>query len=229
MASAKKIAASILSADFARLGEDVNTVLAAGADWIHFDVMDQNFVPNLTLGPMVCQSLRDFGVTAPIDVHLMVKPVDLMIERFAQAGATHITFHPEASEDVDRSLDLIHQLNCTAGLALNPDVDLTSVDPFWEKLELLLLMSVYPGFGGQVFMDSVIDKVVTAREKMDQLASAVTLQIDGGINQDNISQLACAGVDVFVMGSAIFSSENYQETLANLRHQIRADATLQIK
>ena len=216
----KLIAASILSANFAKLGDDVNAVLKAGVDWVHFDVMDQHFVPNLTLGPMVCQSLRDFEISAPIDVHLMVKPVDLMIERFAKAGATHITFHPEASDDVSYSLDLIHGFGCTAGLALNPDVDLSVIENYWGKIDLLLLMSVFPGFGGQVFIADAINKIALARKEIDALSNKVMLQVDGGVNARNLSEVSIAGADVFVMGSAIFADQDYVQRLVMLRDQI---------
>lgn len=210
------IAPSILSANFAKLGEEVNSALAAGAQWIHFDVMDNHYVPNLTIGPLVCQSLRDFGITAPIDVHLMVKPVDRIIPDFAKAGATMITFHPEASDHIDRSLQLIKSLGCQAGIVLNPATPINVLDHIMDKLDMILLMSVNPGFPGQSFISSVMPKIKAVREKIDQSGLPIRLQIDGGVKLDNIQEIAQAGVDTFVMGSAFFSSKNYSETMQKI-------------
>ena len=198
------IAPSILSADFARLGEEVDAVLKAGADWVHFDVMDNHYVPNLTIGPMVCKALRNYGVTAPIDVHLMVKPVDSLIEDFAKAGATFITFHPEASDHVDRSLELVKSFGCKTGLVLNPETSLDSLDSCWDRLDMVLLMSVNPGFGGQDFIPSVLDKISVLRKTIDQKKLNIRLEVDGGIKLDNIAEVANAGADTFVSGSGIF-------------------------
>ena len=186
------IAPSILSADFARLGEEVDAVLKAGADWVHFDVMDNHYVPNLTIGPMVCKALRNYGVTAPIDVHLMVKPVDSLIEDFAKAGATFITFHPEASDHVDRSLELVKSFGCKTGLVLNPETSLDSLDSCWDRLDMVLLMSVNPGFGGQDFIPSVLDKISVLRKTIDQKKLNIRLEVDGGIKLDNIAEVANA-------------------------------------
>ncbi|MGM8227715.1 ribulose-phosphate 3-epimerase [Cellvibrio sp. ARAG 10.3] len=215
-----RIAPSILSADFARLGEEVDAVLAAGADMIHFDVMDNHYVPNLTIGPMVCKALRKYGVTAPIDVHLMVEPVDDLIGQFADAGATFITFHPEASRHVDRSLQLIKDRGCFAGLVLNPASSLDEVKYVMEKMDMLLLMSVNPGFGGQQFIPYVLDKVREARALIDASGYNIRLEVDGGVSTENIRALAAAGVDTFVSGSAIFNTDNYAATIASMRAEL---------
>lgn len=212
-----KIAPSILSANFARLGEEVDAVLAAGADWVHFDVMDNHYVPNLTIGPMVCKALRQHGVTAPIDVHLMVEPVDDMIRMFADAGATYITFHPEASRHVDRSLQLIRSLGCKAGLVLNPATGLESARYVMDKLDMLLLMSVNPGFGGQKFIPATLDKLREARQLIDASGQDIRLEIDGGVTRDNIAEIAAAGADTFVAGSAIFNADDYAEVIRAMR------------
>ena len=217
------IAPSILSADFSRLGEEVNSVLKAGADWIHFDVMDNHYVPNLTIGPMVCQSLRDYGITAPIDVHLMVKPVDQLIKSFSKAGATYITFHPEASDDVDRSLDLIKANGCKAGLVLNPDISIEVLDSFLDKLDMILLMSVFPGFGGQEFIDSVLDKVTKMRSIINKNNLKTRLEIDGGIKLENIREVADAGADTFVSGSAVFGEPDYSEIIQKMRDSLKVE------
>ena len=217
------IAPSILSADFSRLGEEVNSVLKAGADWIHFDVMDNHYVPNLTIGPMVCQSLREYGITAPIDVHLMVKPVDQLIKSFSKAGATYITFHPEASDDVDRSLDLIKDNGCKAGLVLNPDISIEVLDGFLDKLDMILLMSVFPGFGGQEFIDSVLDKVTKMRSIINKNNLKTRLEIDGGIKLENIREVADAGADTFVSGSAIFGEPDYSEIIQKMRDSLKVE------
>ncbi|MDR5898607.1 ribulose-phosphate 3-epimerase [Halomonas vilamensis] len=200
------IAPSILSANFARLGEEVDNVLASGADWVHFDVMDNHYVPNLTIGPMVCQALRDHGVTAPIDVHLMVKPVDQLIGDFINAGASMITFHPEASDHIDRSLQLIRDGGCQAGLVFNPATPLSYLDYVLDKIDMVLLMSVNPGFGGQAFLPSTLDKLREARAKIDATGRAIRLEVDGGVKVDNIAEVAAAGADTFVAGSAIFKA-----------------------
>lgn len=215
------IAASILSADFARLGEEVTAVLKAGADMIHFDVMDNHYVPNLTVGPLVCKALRDYGITAPIDVHLMVTPVDNLIEAFAKAGATYITFHPDASTHVDRSLQLIRDHGCKSGLALNPASSLESIKYVIDKLDMILLMSVNPGFAGQNFINATLDKIKELRHWLDEKKLDIRLEVDGGIKVDNIATIAAAGADVFVMGSAIFSNGNYEETFSKLRQQLK--------
>ena len=214
------IAPSILSADFARLGEEVDAVLEAGADWVHFDVMDNHFVPNLTIGPMVCKALRDYGVTAPIDVHLMVKPVDSLIEDFAKAGATYITFHPEASDRVDRSLQLVKNHGCKTGLVLNPETSLNLLDNCWDKLDMVLLMSVNPGFGGQDFIPSVLDKISALRKTIDKKRLNIRLEVDGGVNVDNIRSLADIGVDTFVAGSAIFNQPDYSKVISQMREKL---------
>ena len=217
------IAPSILSADFSRLGEEVNSVLEAGADWVHFDVMDNHYVPNLTIGPMVCQSLRDYGITAPIDVHLMVEPVDQLIKSFSKAGATYITFHPEASDDVDRSLNLIKDSGCKAGLVLNPDIPIEVLDGFLDKLDMILLMSVFPGFGGQEFIDSVLEKVTKMRSIINENSLETRLEIDGGIKLKNIKEVADAGADTFVSGSAIFGEPDYSEIIRKMRDSLKAE------
>jgi len=214
------IAPSILSANFARLGEEVDHVLAAGADVVHFDVMDNHYVPNLTIGPMVCEALRKHGVTAPIDVHLMVSPVDRLIGEFAQAGATYITFHPEASEHIDRSLQLVRDAGCKTGLVFNPATPLHYLDHVMDKLDMILLMSVNPGFGGQSFIPQSLDKLAQVREKIDASGCAIRLEIDGGVKVENIAQIKAAGADTFVAGSAIFNSEDYQATIDAMREQI---------
>jgi len=214
------IAPSILSADFARLGDEVNAVLKAGADIVHFDVMDNHYVPNLTIGPLVCEALRKHGVTAPIDVHLMVKPVDRIIPDFAKAGASIITFHPEASEHIDRSLALIKEQGCQAGLVFNPATPLHYLDYVMDKLDMILLMSVNPGFGGQQFIPAVLPKIAEVRKRIDASGRNVRLEIDGGVKIDNIAAIAAAGVDTFVAGSAIFSAKDYAATIAAMRAEI---------
>ena len=216
------IAPSILSADFARLGEDVCAVLDAGADIIHFDVMDNHFVPNLTIGPMICQSLRDFGIQAPIDVHLMIEPVDRIIPDFAEAGANYITFHPEASRHVHRTIEMIHDNGCKAGLVLNPATSLDWLEHVIEDLEIVLIMSVNPGFGGQKFIDSSLSKLLAVRQLIDQAGKEIRLEIDGGVKTDNIRKVAAAGADTFVAGSAIFGSNDYSATIAKMKAEIRA-------
>ena len=214
------LAPSILSADFARLGEEVDAVLTAGADWVHFDVMDNHYVPNLTIGPMVCSALRDYGVNAPIDVHLMVKPVDSLIEDFAKAGATYISFHPEASDHVDRSLQLVKKYGCKTGLVLNPATSLNLLENCWDKLDMVLLMSVNPGFAGQNFIPSVLDKISTLRRSIDDKNLNIRLEVDGGIKLDNIAEVSKAGADTFVSGSAIFREKNYQEVISKMRQSL---------
>jgi len=211
------IAPSILSADFARLGEDARAVLDAGADWVHFDVMDNHYVPNLTIGPMVCQALRDFGIEAPIDVHLMVEPVDGLVPGFAAAGASLISFHPEASRHVDRTLQLIHASGCQAGLVLNPSTPLEILDWTLAKVDLVLLMSVNPGFGGQSFIPHTLEKVRRLRQMIDTSGCAVRLEVDGGVKVDNIAAIAAAGADTFVAGSAIFGSADYGRTISQMK------------
>jgi len=214
------IAPSILSANFARLGDDVSAVLAAGADVVHFDVMDNHFVPNLTIGPLVCEALRNHGITAPIDVHLMVEPVDRLIPDFAKAGANYITFHPEASRHVHRTLGLIRDLGCKAGLVFNPATPLTWLEHVIEDLDMVLIMSVNPGFGGQKFIDSSLKKIREAREIIDASGRDIRLEIDGGVKTDNIGLIAAAGADTFVAGSAIFGSDDYAATISAMRVEI---------
>jgi ribulose-phosphate 3-epimerase len=214
------ISPSILSADFARLGEDTRAVLDAGADWVHFDVMDNHFVPNLTIGPMVCKALRKYGITEPIDVHLMVQPVDDLIVQFADAGANMITFHPEASIHVDRSINLIKENGCEAGLVFNPTTDLNVLDWTLEQLDMVLLMSVNPGFGGQSFIPYVMKKISRVRAMIDASDRNIRLEIDGGVTLDNIGSLAVAGIDTFVSGSAIFGTDDYAKTIAGMRKSI---------
>ena len=215
-----KIAPSILSADFARLGEEVEAVLEAGADIVHFDVMDNHYVPNLTIGPMVCEALRKHGIKAPIDVHLMVKPVDDMIRSFIDAGATYITFHPEASEHIDRSLQLIRDGGCKAGLVFNPATPLHHLNYVLDKVDMVLLMSVNPGFGGQKFIPGTLDKLREARALIKASGRDIRLEIDGGVNVKNIRQIAEAGADTFVAGSAIFNSDSYEATINTMRDEL---------
>ncbi|MGO0305812.1 ribulose-phosphate 3-epimerase [Endozoicomonas acroporae] len=214
------IAPSILSADFARLGEEVDHVLAAGADWIHFDVMDNHYVPNLTLGPMVCKALRKHGVSAPIDVHLMVTPVDRIIGDFIEAGASMITFHPEASEHIDRSLQLIREGGCQAGLVLNPATSPDVLEYVMDKLDMILLMSVNPGFGGQKFIPSTLKKLCRVRKLIDDSGLNIRLQVDGGVSASNIRQIAEAGADTFVAGSAIFGADSYKDVVTQMRSEL---------
>ncbi|MFQ5468846.1 MAG: ribulose-phosphate 3-epimerase [Gammaproteobacteria bacterium] len=214
------IAPSILSADFARLGEEVTHVLEAGADIVHFDVMDNHYVPNLTIGPLVCEALRSHGVTADIDVHLMVKPVDRIIPDFAKAGASYITFHPEASEHIDRSLQLIHDTGCKSGLVFNPATPLTVLEHVLDKIDMVLLMSVNPGFGGQSFIPSTLNKLRQARKIIDDSGLDIRLEIDGGVKVDNIKEIAEAGADTFVAGSAIFNTADYKETIDAMRAEL---------
>jgi ribulose-phosphate 3-epimerase len=214
------IAPSILSADFARLGEEVRDVLAAGADVVHFDVMDNHYVPNLTIGPLVCEALRKAGVTAPIDVHLMVRPVDRIVPDFAKAGATWISFHPEASDHVDRTIGLIREHGCRPGLVLNPATPIHWLDHVLDKLDLVLLMSVNPGFGGQSFMPGVLPKIERVRELIDRSGREVRLEVDGGVKIDNIETIAAAGADTFVAGSAIFGTRDYRATIYAMREKI---------
>ncbi len=214
------IAPSILSADMARLGEESQAVLDAGADFIHIDVMDNHYVPNLTFGPVVVQALRDFGISAPLDVHLMIKPVDRIIPEFAKAGASYITFHPEASEHIDRSLQLIHDNGCKSGLVFNPATPLDLLNHVLDKIDMVLLMSVNPGFGGQSFIDSSFDKLREARKIIDNSGYDIRLEIDGGVKLDNIREIAEAGADTFVAGSAIFGSNDYKSTISSMREQL---------
>ncbi len=217
-----KIAPSILSADFARLGAEVDAVLEAGADIVHFDVMDNHYVPNLTIGPMVCKALRDYGVTAPIDVHLMVSPVDQLIGDFAAAGATYITFHPEASLHIDRSLQLIRDAGCKAGLVFNPATPLDAASYVMDKLDMILLMSVNPGFGGQSFIPSTLSKLAEARELIDSVDREIRLEVDGGVSAANIREVAEAGADTFVAGSAIFNADSYADVIGTMRDELSA-------
>jgi ribulose-phosphate 3-epimerase len=214
------IAPSILSADFARLGEEVRNVLDAGADIVHFDVMDNHYVPNLTIGPLVCEALRKAGITAPIDVHLMVKPVDRIVPDFAKAGATWITFHPEASEHVDRTIGLIREHGCRPGLVLNPATPVNWLDHVLDKIDMVLLMSVNPGFGGQSFIPSALPKIAQVRAMIDRSGREIRLEVDGGVKVDNIEAVAAAGADTFVAGSAIFGAKDYRATIAAMREKI---------
>jgi len=216
------IAPSILSADFSRLGEEVDSVIQAGADIIHFDVMDNHFVPNLTIGPLVCESLREYGIKAPIDVHLMTEPVDSLIKDFASAGATYITFHPEASTHIHRSLELIRSLSCKSGLVFSPGTPLNCLEHLIEEIDMILIMSVNPGFGGQSFIRSSLDKISASRRLISESDRDIRLEVDGGVKIDNIAEIASAGADTFVAGSAIFGSENYQETISSMRREINS-------
>lgn len=215
-----KIAPSILSADFARLGEEVENVLAAGADYVHFDVMDNHYVPNLTIGPMVCKALRNYGIEAPIDVHLMVKPVDRIIGDFVDAGASIITFHPEASEHIDRSLAMIREGGCQSGLVFNPATPLSYLEYVMDKVDMVLLMSVNPGFGGQKFIPGTLDKLRQAREMIERSGRDIRLEIDGGVGIGNIREIAEAGADTFVAGSAIFNTDDYKTTIDTMRAEL---------
>ncbi|CAC9442773.1 ribulose-phosphate 3-epimerase [bacterium endosymbiont of Bathymodiolus sp. 5 South] len=220
MKQANFIAPSILAADFAKLGEEVDTVLSAGADIVHFDVMDNHYVPNLTIGPLVCEALRNHGVSAPIDVHLMVKPVDRIIPDFIAAGASYITFHPEASEHIDRTLGMIKEAGCKAGLVFNPATPLQVLENVMDKLDMILLMSVNPGFGGQSFIPHTLEKCKQVRQLIDASGKDIRLEIDGGVKIDNIREVASAGADTFVAGSAIFNTDNYKATIDKMRAEL---------
>ena len=217
-----KIAPSILSADFSRLGEDVKAVIDAGADIVHFDVMDNHYVPNLTIGPLVCSALRSFGIKEIIDVHLMIKPVDRIIPDFAEAGADYITFHPEASDHVDRTINLIRENGCKPGLVLNPASSLTYLDNCIDSIDMILLMSVNPGFGGQKFIDSTLNKITKVRSLIDKVGKDIRLEVDGGINIENIAEVAKAGADTFVAGSAIFNSDDYAKTIKSMKDKLQS-------
>ena len=216
------IAPSILSADFARLGDEVTAVVDAGADLIHFDVMDNHYVPNLTVGPLVCDALRRYGIDTPIDVHLMVKPVDRIIPDFAAAGASMISIHPEATEHVDRTLQMIREHGCKAGLVFNPATPLNWLDHLLERIDYVLIMSVNPGFGGQAFIDSALEKIAAVRQIVDRSGRRIRIEVDGGVKTDNIGRIASAGADIFVAGSAIFGAKSYAETIAAMRREIAA-------
>ena len=216
------IAPSILSADLARLGEEVENVLKCGGDVVHFDVMDNHYVPNLTFGPVVCKALRDYGITAPIDVHLMVKPVDRIIPDFAKAGASYITFHPESSEHIDRTLQLIRDNGCKSGLVFNPATPLSYLDYVMDKVDIILLMSVNPGFGGQSFIPATLEKLKQARKRIDESGLDIRLEVDGGVKASNIAEIACAGADMFVAGSAIFDQPDYKKVIDEMRQQLAA-------
>ena len=216
------IAPSILSADFSRLGEEVDSVIQAGADIIHFDVMDNHFVPNLTIGPLVCESLRKYGIKAPIDVHLMTEPVDSLIKDFATAGATYITFHPEASTHIHRSLELIRSLGCKSGLVFSPGTPLNCLEHLIEEIDMILIMSVNPGFGGQSFIKSSLDKISASRKIISESGRDIRLEVDGGVKIDNIAEIASAGADTFVAGSAIFGSGNYEKTISLMKEEINS-------
>lgn len=220
MANEYLIAPSILAADFARLGEEVDAVLNAGADIVHFDVMDNHYVPNLTIGPMVCKALRNYGISAPIDVHLMVSPVDRLIEDFASAGASYITFHPEASQHIDRSLQLIRSAGCKSGLVFNPATPLDTLRYVMDKVDMVLLMSVNPGFGGQAFIPATLDKLREAHELIDASGLPIRLEVDGGVGVQNIADIARAGADTFVAGSAIFGKDDYKAVISEMREQL---------
>jgi len=222
------IAPSILSADFARLGEEVENVLSAGADWVHFDVMDNHYVPNLTIGPLVCQALRKHGIQAPIDVHLMIEPVDALVPEFARAGASLVSFHPEASRHVHRTIQLIRSLGCQAGLVLNPATPVEILDYVLDDLDLVLLMSVNPGFGGQAFIPSALDKLRAVRARIDACGKPIRLEIDGGVKPDNIADIAAAGADTFVAGSAIFGQADYHEVIERMRREIARGSSLAV-